>query len=71
MHYREKPDFSLGARVEVYLRDTSTEVVVSQRQPTFGCAVALPRNCFRATSRRGMTCRPRVEANRSVCRRVR
>ncbi len=28
MQYREKPDFSLGARVEVYLRDTSTEVVV-------------------------------------------
>ena len=28
MQYRKKPDFSLGARVEVYLRNTSTEVVV-------------------------------------------
>ena len=28
MQYRKKPDFSLGARVEVYLRNTSTEVLV-------------------------------------------
>ncbi|MFZ4818924.1 MAG: hypothetical protein ACOYLU_09775 [Limisphaerales bacterium] len=28
MQYRKKADFSLGARVEVYLRNTSTEMVV-------------------------------------------
>jgi hypothetical protein len=66
MQYRRKPDFSLGARVEVFLRNESQETLVIPSLVDVRVRGRTPRSCFKPMNGRGMICRRRGGASRYV-----
>lgn len=71
MQYRRKADFSLGARVEVYLRNASATAVEIPASAEVRVRNRTRSTCWRRTSGPGMTCRRPGAAHRCACRRER